>query len=470
MVYCLNPCCLHPLNPDSHKFCQTCGAKLVQLLRNRYRIIKPIGGGGFSRTYLAEDTDRMNGFCVVKQFSPSPQIQANSGSLEKATELFNQEAVRLFDLGEHPQIPGLLAHFEENKRLYLVQELIDGQNLLEELVYQGVFNEQKIRQLLGDLLPILKFIHEKGVIHRDIKPENIMRRRTPPVPPLGRGGSGGLVLIDFGVSKQATATMLGKVGTTVGTQGYASLEQMRGQVYPASDLYSLGMTCVCLVTRCLPTKSGFDATYNALEGRWMWRDRLPPGTTISQRLGQILDKLIQNLVKDRYQSADEVLQDLNADELGSSVGINYSKLRELLVAQKWKEADRETLSVLLKVCGREKEGWLREKDLANFPCVDLHTIDQLWVLYSNGRFGFSIQKQLFHDCGKKYQLLGDRVGWHSGEVWFPYDSFTFALDAPPGHLPSAASPKVCVVFGASGGYSLFCRLEACQQIVTEKSL
>jgi serine/threonine protein kinase len=460
MVYCLNPCCLHPLNPESYKFCQTCGSRLVPLLRNRYHIIKPIGGGGFSRTYLAEDTDRMNAACVVKQFSPSPQIQANLGSLQKATELFHQEAVRLFHLGEHPQIPALLAHFEEDKRLYLVQELIDGQNLLEELVWLGVFNEEKIRQLLADLLPVLKFVHEKGVIHRDIKPENIMRRRH----------NGKLVLIDFGVSKQATDTMLGKVGTTVGTQGYASLEQMRGQVYPASDLYSLGMTCVCLFTRCLPTKPEFNHTYNALEGRWMWREHLPPGTTISDRLGQILDKLLQNLVKDRYQSADEVLQVLNANELNSAVVVNYSRLREFLVAGDWKQADRETLAILLQVCSREKEGWLREKDLAKFPCEDLHTIDQLWVRYSNGHFGFSVQKRTFYESGKNYQILSDRVGWRSGEVWLSYDSFTFALNAPPGHLPSAASPKVCVIFGASGGLSLFSRLESCQQLAQEASL
>jgi serine/threonine protein kinase len=452
MVLCLNPCCLNPLNPDQHKFCQTCGAKLVSLLRNRYRIIKPVGGGGFGRTFLAEDSDRMNAPCVVKQFSPSSQVQSNSWALAKATELFYQEAMRLFHLGEHPQIPSLFAHFEDDKRLYLVQEFIDGQNLLEELYQVGVFNEGKIRQLLTDLLPILQFIHEQGVIHRDIKPENIMRRRK----------DGKLVLIDFGVSKQATDTMLGKVGTTVGTQGYASLEQMRGQVYPASDLYSLGVTCICLLTRQLPTESGLDSTYNALEGRWMWREHLPNSTTISDRLGHVLDKLLQNLVKDRYQSAQEVLQVLNANELNSSLGMDYHKLRDFLVAAKWKQADRETLAIMLKVSGREKEGWLREKDLKNFPCADLYTIDQLWVRYSNGHFGFSVQKRTFYECGKNYQLLGDHMGWRAGGLWLTYDAFTFDLSAPQGHLPSAASPKVCVVFGASGGSTLFSRLEVCQ--------
>jgi serine/threonine protein kinase len=455
MVYCLNPCCLNPLNPNGHKFCQTCGSKLIPLLRNRYRLIKPVGGGGFGRTFLAEDTDRMNAACIVKQFSPSSQVQTNFRVLQKATELFNQEAMRLFHLGEHPQIPGLLAHFEEDKRLYLVQELIDGHNLLQELVYQGAFGEQKIRQLLADLLPILKFIHEQGVIHRDIKPENIMRRRKDDK----------LVLIDFGVSKQTTETMLGKVGTTVGTHGYASIEQMRGQVYPASDLYSLGVTCVCLLTRCLPTASGFDNIYNAHEGRWMWREHLASSRAISDRLGQVLDKLLQNLVKDRYQSALEVLQNLNINELNSAVGIDYSKLQEFLVAQNWNEADRETLAIMLRVSGREQEGWLREKDLKQFPCEDLYTIDQLWVRYSNGRFGFSVQQRSFYECGKNYSIFGDRMGWCSGGLWLPYDSFTFSLSAPQGHLPSAASPKVCVVFGASGGCCLFSRLEACQQIV-----
>ncbi|HEY9666635.1 MAG TPA: serine/threonine-protein kinase [Coleofasciculaceae cyanobacterium] len=426
---------------------------MVPLLRNRYRIIKPIGGGGFGRTFLTEDTDCMNALCVVKQFSPSPQIQTEPEALEKATELFNQEAVRLFELGEHPQIPKLFAHFKEDKQLYLVQEFVDGQTLLAELRQQGVFNEGKIRQLLVDLLPILQFIHQKGVIHRDIKPENIMRRYQDDK----------LVLIDFGVSKHATETILGQVGTTVGTPGYASLEQMRGQVYPASDLYSVGATCVCLLTQSVPTKSGPDNAYNALEGRWMWRDYLPLGTTISDRLGQILDKLLQNFVKDRYQSAPEVLQALHADELSSSAGIDYRTLRNLLATEKWKEADRETLSIMLKVSNREKEGWLREKDLAKFPCKDLHTIDQLWVRYSNGRFGFSVQKRILHECGKKYQLFSAHVGWRSGELWLSYDGFVFTLKARQGHLPSAASPKVCVVFGASGGCSLFSRIEACQQ-------
>ena len=232
MLYCSNLHCPNPFNPDGNKFCISCGSpNLSTLFRNRYRVIKALGEGGFSRTYYALDADRMDDTCVIKQFVP--QLQGTA-ALAKASELFKQEAKRLYELGEHSQIPRLLAYFEQDNRLYLVQELIEGQTLLEELETEGNFSEEKITQILADLLPVLKIVHESNVIHRDIKPENIMRRQR----------DGKLMLIDFGVSKQATATILGQMGTTVGTPGYVPVEQMRGQVFPASDLYRLGVTCI----------------------------------------------------------------------------------------------------------------------------------------------------------------------------------------------------------------------------------
>jgi serine/threonine protein kinase len=234
MTCCLNPACHNPPNPDGTMFCSNCGVGLV-VLRNRYRPIKSLGAGGFGKTYLAEDIDKLNQKCVIKQFAP--QVQG-TGALQKATELFEQEARQLEQLGEHPQIPTLLAYFEQDNRLYLVQQFIDGQNLLDELQQQGIFNEQKIKELLLDLLDILKTVHQYKVIHRDIKPENIIRR-----------SDGKLVLIDFGASKQLTATVMTQVGTTIGSFGYAPLEQMQGgEAYPASDLYSVGATCFHLLS------------------------------------------------------------------------------------------------------------------------------------------------------------------------------------------------------------------------------
>jgi serine/threonine protein kinase len=320
MLYCSNPRCSHPFNPDNSKFCQSCGSQgLNPLFRNRYRVIRLLGEGGFGKTYEAIDTDRMDDPCVIKQFMP--QFQGTS-AIEKATELFKQEAKRLYELGEHPQIPRLIAYFEQDQRLYLVQELIEGQNLLAELTQQGVFSEEKIWQLLADLLPVLKFVHDRNVIHRDIKLENIIRRRIsihsslPKIRNLRnstfrKGGSGDLVLIDFGVSKQVTGSLVKKSGTTVGTPGYSPIEQMRGQVFPGSDLYSLGITCLRLLTKCLPKIDGSDELYDPINGIWDWRKQIPSSTNVSPKLAQVLDKLIQDHLTNRYQSADEVIKALN---------------------------------------------------------------------------------------------------------------------------------------------------------------
>jgi len=267
------------------------------MLRGRYRPVQVIGQGGFGRTYLALDEDRLGTRCVLKQFSP--QVQGTK-SLEKAVRLFNQEAIRLDELGEHPQIPRLLAYFEQDNYLYLVQQFIEGQSLLQEMRQSGAFNERQIRDLLADLLPVLRFIHSHQVIHRDITPANILRCNQ----------NNRLVLIDFGVAKQVGEAVAGETGTRIGTEGYAPIEQFRGgRAYPASDLYSLGATCLHLMTETRP-----DNLYDPLEGRWIWRQYLiERGTVVSDQFADIMDMMLKDLVNDRYQSADEVMRDLNAD-------------------------------------------------------------------------------------------------------------------------------------------------------------
>ena len=231
MSQCLNPTCLHQ-NLQDASFCEKCGGKI--LLDGRYRPIKILGEGGFGRTFQALDEKRLNTPCVIKQFLPQ---QAGSIALQKATELFKQESKRLQELGKHPQIPDLLAFFPEDGRLYLIQEFIDGQNLLQELQNKGTLKEPEIKTLLEKLLPVLQFIHDNQVIHRDIKLENIIKSKN-----------GTLFLIDFGVSKETTGSILTRVGTITGTPGFAPPEQFRGIVYHSSDLYSLAVTCVRLLT------------------------------------------------------------------------------------------------------------------------------------------------------------------------------------------------------------------------------
>jgi WD40 repeat protein/tRNA A-37 threonylcarbamoyl transferase component Bud32 len=301
MLCCLNPDCLSPLNPDDRVICASCGSPLIPLLRNRYRVIKVLSDeGGFGKTYLAEDVDKLKELCVVKQFAPKIQ---GTNALKKAVQLFQEEAQRLQQLGEHNQIPHLLAYFEENNYLFLVQQYIDGQNLLKELQQVGTYSESNIHELLLDLLPVLQFIHKQGVIHRDIKPQNIIRRY----------GDGRLVLIDFGASKQLSVTVHTKIGTTIGSHGYTPIEQMEdGKAYPSSDLFSLGATCFHLLTGISPSKLWLQHGFSWVND---WQRYLKkPGSKesmLSSRLSKILDKLLKVEFQERYQEAEEALKDLS---------------------------------------------------------------------------------------------------------------------------------------------------------------
>ena len=295
MSYCLNPSCLNPQNTNSEKFCLSCGSKL--LLKQRYRAMKPIGQGGFSRTFLARDEDKPSQpLCVIKQFYPQAQ---GTSTLAKAIELFNHEAMRLEELGKHRQIPELLAYFTQDDRQYLLQEFIDGLNLGQELQQNGVYNETQIQHFLNELLRILQFCHQKQIIHRDIKPENIIRRQNP------AKLRGQIVLVDFGASKVVTQASMNQTGTSIGSPEYVAPEQMRGRALFSSDIYSLGVTCIHLLTG----KSPFDL-YDINNDVWLWRNYL--GASINQTLGNILDKILATTPARRYQTVDEVLKDLNA--------------------------------------------------------------------------------------------------------------------------------------------------------------
>jgi len=298
MLCCLNPDCKQPLNPDTHKHCQQCGLRLVPLLSDRFKILKPLDRGGFGKIYLAEDTHNHHQRCVVKQLAYQSQ---GTWAIQRAEELFTQEAQQLQQLGQNPQIPTLYAYFTEGANLYLAQEFVEGHTLLRELQQQGVFGEVKIRDLLLNILPVLRDIHGQGVIHRDLKPENIMRRDE----------NGKLVLIDFGVSRRFTESMLTKTGTTLGSQGYAALEQMQeGKSIPASDLFSLGVSCFQLMTNKVPYTLFLQYGYSWIS-HWQQHIQVP----LSSQLRAILNKLLQNDLRHRYGSVAAVLADLQAQHI-----------------------------------------------------------------------------------------------------------------------------------------------------------
>ncbi len=299
---CLNPHCDHPPQPKSHKFCNSCGAQILPL-RNRYHPLKLLGQGGFGKTYLAEDLDKLQEKCVIKQLIPPSTKPAE---LAKIKQLFTDEAKRLQELGYHAQIPTLLAYFEENNYLYLIQEAIDGEDLSKEIKRSSIFTEPQIHVFLIDLLSILQVVHQHQIIHRDIKPENIIRRHS----------DGNLVLIDFGASKQLTATAMSKAATAIGSHGYAPLEQMGcGVAYLASDLYAVGATCFHLLSGIHPAQvwdaDGYQWTQN-------WRRHIQQ--PLSQQLINILDRLLHQEYQQRYQSVEELTPDLQL------LGLNLSTI------------------------------------------------------------------------------------------------------------------------------------------------
>ncbi|MBF2048388.1 MAG: serine/threonine protein kinase [Leptolyngbya sp. IPPAS B-1204] len=268
------------------------------LINNRYQIQKLLGRGGFGQTYLAYDTHCFNHPCVLKEFAPANRTQY---AMQKARELFEREARVLYEI-DHPQIPKFLAWFVAQERLFLVQEYIAGETyaqlLRERQSQRQAFSEAEVIQWFQDLLPVLEYLHQRQIVHRDISPDNVMRPDASNSRP---------VLIDFGLVKQTINRIYayGKASDTasfVGKFGYAPPEQLRmGQCFPSSDLYALGVTALVLLTGQEPQLLMDQETLE-----WRWQDSVKISTT----LARILERMLHDKPKARYQSAAEILADL----------------------------------------------------------------------------------------------------------------------------------------------------------------
>lgn len=283
---------------------------LGTLLRQRYLIKEVLGQGGFSRTYLAVDQERFNEPCVLKEFTVPYQ---DSTLVEKAKALFQREASTLYQI-HHPQIPRFWAAFENEQRLFLVQDFVKGQTyrglLQARKLQRQAFTETEVLHLLNHLLPVLSYLHDRDIIHRDISPENIILRTS-------ESGSEGLllgqpeadisthlpVLIDFGAVKEAASHWpTVSAITRVGKIGYAPPEQLQtGSVSPHSDLYALGATALVLLTGREP-----QGLLNSQTLSWQWQ----PYVKISDVLATVLQKMLALQPNERYQSAREVWVDL----------------------------------------------------------------------------------------------------------------------------------------------------------------
>lgn len=269
-------------------------APLGAIVSNRYFIHQVLGQGGFGRTYLASDRHCFNKTCVLKEFLPNLVAEHY---VEKSRDLFKREARILYQF-DHPQIPKFLACFEENGRLFLAQEYVEGKTystLLQERLqqYACAFSEAEVIQWLKNLLPVLNYIHQHNIIHRDISPDNIILKSDNNLP----------VLIDFGVGKTVeqdiTKQTYIKQQSVVGKMGYAPHEQIcMGQCFPNSDLYALGVTAIVLLTGKTP-----DVLQDRYSLEWQWQKY----TKVERNFAQVLDRMLADKPRERFQSAENVL-------------------------------------------------------------------------------------------------------------------------------------------------------------------
>ncbi|MBH8553080.1 protein kinase [Nostocaceae cyanobacterium CENA357] len=269
------------------------------LLNNRYQVIQVLGAGGFSETFLAEDTHiPSRRRCVIKQLKP---IADDPQTYQMIQQRFEREAATLEYLGDSSdQIPQLYAYFSENGQFYLVQEWIHGQTLSNIVAAKGNESEAAVREILLSLLFVLDYVHSKGIIHRDIKPDNIILRAVDQKP----------VLIDFGAVKETIRSVVSSANyptrsLVIGTPGYMPSEQAIGRPVYASDIYSLGLTAIYLLTGKHPA----ELQTNQQTGEIIWQNHAPH---VSSHLAMVINQAIKPHAGDRYSTANKMLYALKS--------------------------------------------------------------------------------------------------------------------------------------------------------------
>ena len=441
-----------------------------QINNGRFIIQSVLGTGGFGITYKALEPSTGKLY-AIKTLNSTMQLQEDFA--EQQVKFINEAlTIKGFD---HKHILKVDEVIQEGILFGVVMEYIDGLTLFKYVQNQGQLSEREALLYIDQIGQALEYMHGKGngVLHRDIKPSNILLRQNKQE----------AVLIDFGLTRSiATKSMTASL-----TEGYAPIEQYRrqGNFGPHTDVYALAATLYYLLTA-----DGLKADKNLKKeekfspvpalNRKYENEPLPAPRHYNSRISsRVNDAILQGMEIEPEKRTATVLKfrenlglvrtpppnPLPASEEGglksavetpppnplpareegglkSSCGMDYRKLQNYLQAGKWKKADEETRRVMLAVAKREQEGWLDTKSIDDFPCEDLSIIDKLWVKYSNGKFGFSVQKRIYQGFGgtrsydgKIWDKFGDKVGWRKGGNWLYYKDITFDIKAPEGHLP-----------------------------------
>ncbi len=409
---------------------------LNQSLQNQRFIIKQVlASGGFGVTYSAIEKQTGKIF-VIKTLNQQQQTQAD---FQQRQVKFVNEALRLAQCN-HPHIVKVHEVIQEDELWGIVMEYIDGQDLEVYVDEWGQLPENEALRYIDQVGKALEYVHQQGFLHRDIKPNNILLRRD----------TREAVLIDFGLAREF---IIGQVGsmTNARTEGYAPIEQYerRGNFGTYTDVYALAATLYTLLTAVVPIPATFrnyaqlpqPKQHNPKISNFV-NDAIVKGMTLEpQERTQTVREFRELLGIITIEPSDKI-QPPPVDILPSNV--DFAKLEDLLKANQWKEADRQTYLVMLQAVNRHKQGWMKAQELSNFSCAVLRKIDQLWDVYSDGKFGLSIQQQIWgkisnysvnFDIATFYEF-GNCVGWRKNDEWLRYDNFTFSLESQKGHFPS----------------------------------
>jgi serine/threonine protein kinase len=417
------------------------------LYGDRYIIERKLGEGGFGVTYLAQKAQNRQRV-VIKTLKDE---LLSDPDFARYRARFLQEAVKL-SVCRHPNIVQINNYFDHGNLPCIAMEYVPGEDLCKWVERHGILSETEALNYIRKAGEAVIVVHEQGLLHRDIKPQNIMVRDNQDA-----------VLIDFGLARGFIPDRTQQM--TFGlTHGFAPPEQYGeiGRFAEYTDVYALAATLYYLLTRTPPIPAYLRALNHPLK---------PPfqiNPNISDAVHRAIMKGMEMDATKRPQSVEKWLAMLPQPTLGnwgqrggvlptipspqpppqpvnliSAKGVDYRQLDRLLASGEWKEADEETNKKMREAAGRTKDGWLRREDIDRFPCEDLRTIDQLWVKYSNGRFGFSVQKRIYESLGgtrkyddKIWDAFDDRVGWRVNTgLYFNDLDLKFNTKAPQGHLP-----------------------------------
>ena len=289
---------------------------IEKIVNNRYKIFKEIGRGGFGITYLAQDTKDSNHIYVVKKLDP---LHANAAA---AKRLFKREANALKFLQEAQQIPKFRDYFEEDNHSYLVQEYIKGTTL--DKLQDKNWDEEDICLFLWNILSVLETLHDRNIIHRDIKPSNLIQREK----------DFKVILIDFGAVKLLDGVQENVRQTCISSFGYAPPEQSIGQPGLNSDLYALGITAIQLLTKTNPREFKRDDDDNII-----WNPQL----NLDPSLTNILNKMVKNNPRERYQSVAQVFKAISSRDKTKHKDI---PLTNVIPQKNDDQTDRKKLPIL----------------------------------------------------------------------------------------------------------------------------